>query len=258
MKTINDILTDAIEANHEEHRLYGCCQAAQASAELTWDRLTDTTPAAFIREVDPDEIFSGSLDLDQELDDLAQARGIQPNLQERWKKQTAVVLRADLQDGQPQFSLYRLAKTRNNELTIHIYRELVAGALDMINHYVPVMLDAEKKREEVMEICETLDPVVLKAYWSYLPAMLGSTDEMDCQNFGDSIDVMFWDQAINHALDHEYKGMESIPAGKLLRTVNDEYQGDIAADDLRDEMSYRDWQYNQADNTFTKPAIGEL
>ncbi|MCD5569635.1 hypothetical protein LOB57_06750 [Lactobacillus delbrueckii subsp. lactis] len=252
MKTINDILTNAIEANQEEQRLYGCCQAAQVSAELTWHRLTQATPAAFIRKVNPDEVFSGSLDLDHELDDLALARGIRPNLQDRWKKQTAVVLRADAPDGQPQFSLYRLAKTRNNELTIHIYRELVAGALDMINHYAPAMLAAEKKREEVMEICETLDPVVLKAYWSYLPALLGSTDEMDRQNFGDSIDVMFWDQAINHALDHEYKDMESIPAGKLLQTVNCEYQGDIAADDLREEMSCRDWQYNQADNTFTK------
>lgn len=253
--TINEILTKAIEANQEEQRLYGCCQAAQASAELTWDRLTETTPAAFIRKVEPDEVFSGSLDLDQELDKLARARGIQPNLQERWKKQTTVVLRAEMQDGQPQFSLYRLAKTRNNELTIHIYRELVAGVLEMINHYVPAMLDAEKKREEVMEICETLDPVVLKAYWSYFPAMLGSTDEMDRQNFGDSIDVMFWSQAINNALDHEYKDMESIPAGKLLQTVNCEYQGDIAADDLREEMSCRDWQYDQADNTFTKPQL---
>lgn len=258
MKTINDILTKAIEANQEEQRLYGCCQAAQASAALTWDRLTQATPAAFIREVNPDEIFSGSLDLDQELDDLARARGIQPNLQDRWKKQTAVVLRADLQNGQPQFSLYRLAKTRNNELTIHIYRELVAGTLDMINHYVPVMLDAEDKRNEVLGICENLDPLVLKAYWSYFPALLGSTDELDRQNFSESIDLMFWNQAINSALDHEYKDMESIPAGKLLQTVNDEYQGDIAADDLRDEMSYRDWQYNQADNTFTKPTISQL
>lgn len=150
--TINEILTKAIEANQKEQRLYGCCQAAQASAELTWDRLTEITPAAFIRKVDPDEVFSGSLDLDHELDKLARTRGIQPNLQGRWKKQTAVVLRADMQDGQPQFSLYRLAKTRNNELTIRIYRELVAGALDMINHYVPVMLDAEDKRNEVLGI----------------------------------------------------------------------------------------------------------
>ena len=253
--TINEILTKAIEANQEEQRLYGCCQAAQASAELTWDRLTETTPAAFIRKVDPDEVFSGSLDLDQELNDLARSRGIKPNLQSRWKKQTAVVLRADMQGGHPQFSLYRLAKTRANEVTIRIYKELVAGVLEMINHYVPAMLDAEKKREEVMEICETLDPVVLKAYWSYFPAMLGSTDEMDRQNFGDSIDVMFWEQAINNALDHEYKDKESIPAGKLLQTVNCEYQGDITADDLRGEMTCRDWQYNQADNTFTKPQL---
>ena len=253
--TINEILTKAIEANQEEQRLYGCCQAAQASAELTWDRLTETTPAAFIRKVDPDEVFSGSLDLDQELNDLARSRGIKPNLQSRWKKQTAVVLRADMQGGQPQFSLYRLAKTRANEVTIRIYKELVAGVLEMINHYVPAMLDAEKKREEVMEICETLDPVVLKASWSYFPAMLGSTDEMDRQNFGDSIDVMFWEQAINNALDHEYKDKESIPAGKLLQTVNCEYQGDITADDLRGEMTCRDWQYNQADNTFTKPQL---
>lgn len=252
MKTIEEILTDAIEASQEEQRIYGNCQAAQASAELTWYRLAQVTPAAYIRKVDPDEVFSGSLDLDHELNKLANARGIQPNLQDRWKKQTAVVLRAEMQEGVPQFSLYRLAKTRNNELTIHIYRELVAGVLDMINHYATALLDAEKKRDEVMGICETLDPVVLKAYWNYFPTMLGSTDEMDRQNFSDSISVMFWDQAINHALDHEYKGMATIPAGKLLQTVNCEYEGDISADDLQEEMSYRDWQYNQADNTFTK------
>lgn len=251
--TINEILTQAIEANQAEQRLYGCCQAALVSAELTWHRLTQATPAAFIRKVDPDEVFSGSLDLDQELNMLATARGIKPNLQDRWKKQTAVVLRAEMQDGFiPQFSLYRLAKTRNNELTIHIYRELVAGALDMIKHYAPAMFAAEKKREEVMGICETLDPVVLKAYWSYFPTLLGSTDQMDRQNFGDSIDAMFWEQAINNALDHEYKDMESIPAGKLLQTVNCEYQGDIVADALREEMTCRDWQYNASDNTFTK------
>lgn len=50
--------------------------------------------------------------------------------------------------------------------------------------------------------------------------MLGSTDELDRQNFGESIDLLFWDQAINHALDHEYKDMESIPAGKLLQTLS--------------------------------------
>ena len=253
--TINEILTKAIEANKEEQRLYGCCQAAQASAELTWYRLTQVTPAAFIREVDPDEVFSGSLDLDHELNKLACDRGIQPNLQARWKKQTAVVLRAEMQEGNPQFSLYRLAKTRSNELTIHIYRELVAGVLDMINHYVPVMLDAEDQRNEVLGICENLDPLVLKTYWSYLPTLLGSTDEMDRQNFGESIDAMFWNQAINHALDHEYKSMETIPAGKLLQTVNCEYEGDISADDLREEMSYRDWQYNASDNTFAKSQL---
>lgn len=256
--TINDILTNAIKANQEERRIFGQAQATQSTVEMIWHVLTKSTPTAYIRKVEPDEIFSGSLDLDQELDDLAQARGIKPNLQDRWKKQTAVVLRADMRDGQPQFSLYRLAKTRNNELTIHIYRELVAGVLNTIDRYISAMLDAEKKRNEVLGICENLDPLVLKAYWSYLPAMLGSTDELDRQNFGDSIDVMFWDQAINHALDHEYKDMESIPAGKLLQTVNDEYQGDIAATDLREEMTCRDWQYNASDNTFTKQTISEL
>lgn len=257
--TINDILTNAIEANQEELRLYGCCQAAQASAALTWDRLTDATPAAFIRKVDPDEIFSGSLDLDQELDDLAQARGIQPNLQARWKKQTAVVLRADLQEGEPQFSLYRLAKTRNNELTIHIYRELTAGVLEMINHYVPAMLDAEKKRKEALDeffyACYVnKDPDLIERHWWCIPNLLGVDDE-ECN--GTVGKRLKW-CALDKALCHDFKGQKVVDADQLQEVLAKSYKKPISDEKLKDCMKAMLWQYNQADNTFTKPTISEL
>lgn len=254
MKTINEILTNAIKANQEEQRLHGCCQAAQASAELTWDRLTEVTPAAFIREVDLDEIFSGSLDLDQELDKLANARGIKPNLQDRWKKQTAVVLRADLLDDQPQFSLYRLAKTRNNELTIHIYRELVAGVLDMINHYILAMLDAEDKRKEALDeyyyVCyENQDLDLIKENWKCIPAMLGADDDEEA---ADATEELFKWRALDNALYYDFKDQPAVDADQLQEVLAKSYKQPISAEELKTSMKAMLWQYNQTDNTFTK------
>lgn len=257
--TINEILTNAIEANQEEQRLYGCCDAAQTSAELTWYRLTQSTPAAFIRKVDPDEIFSGSLDLDQELNDLAPARGIQPNLQDRWKKQTAVVLRADAPDGQPQFSLYRLAKTRNNELTIHIYRELVAGAVDTVRRYATAMVDAEKKRKEALDefyyVCyENQDLDLIKQNWQCIPALLGADDE----EAADATEELFKWRALSNALYHDFGSQQAVDADQLQEVLVKNYKEPISDEKLKDCMKAMLWQYNQADNTFTKQTIGEL
>lgn len=254
MKTIEEILTNAIEASQEEQRIYGNCQAAQASAELTWYRLTQVTPAAYIRKVDPDEVFSGSLDLDHELNKLANARGIQPNLQDRWKKQTAVVLRAEMQEGVPQFSLYRLAKTRNNEITIHIYRELVAGVLDMINHYVSALLDAEKKRKEALDeyhyVCyENQDLHLIKENWKCIPAMLGADDEEEA---ADATEELFKWRALDNALYYDFKDQPAVDADQLQEVLAKSYEQPISAEELKHSMKAMLWQYNQADNTFTK------
>lgn len=254
MKTINDILTNAIEANQEEQRLYGCCEAAQTSAELAWYRLTQSTPAAFIRKVDPEEVFSGSLDLDQELDKLAQSRGIQSNLQDRWKKQTAVVLRADAPDGQPQFSLYRLAKTRNNELTIRIYRELEAGAVDTVRRYATAMVDAEKKRKEALDeyhyVCyENQSLHLIKKNWQCIPAMLGADNEEEA---ADATEELFKWRALDNALYYDFKDQPMVDADQLQEVLAKSYEQPISDEELKASMKAMLWQYNQADNTFTK------
>lgn len=254
--TINEILTQAIEANQEEQRIFGQVQATQAAVEMIWHVLTQSTPAAFIREVDPDEIFSGSLDLDQELDDLAQARGIQPNLQDRWKKQTAVVLRADLQDGQPQFSLYRLAKTRNNELTIHIYRELMAGVLNTIGRYISAVLAAEDKRKEALDeyyyVCyENQDLDLIKKNWQCIPALLGADDE----EAAEATEELFKWRALGNALYHDFGDQQAVDADQLQEVLAHSYEQPISDEELKTSMKAMLWQYNQADNTFTKQTI---
>lgn len=253
MKTINDILTKAIEANQEEQRIFGQAQATQATVEMIWHVLTESTPAAFIREVDPDEVFSGSLDLVAEKAKLFRARGIQPTLQERWKKQTAVVLRIEAIDNAPQFSIYQLAKTRNNQDLIYLFREMVAAVLSTIGRLAEAVDCELKAQEEALDeyyyVCyENQSLHLIKQNWQCIPALLGADDE----EAADATEELFKWRALGNALYHDFGDQQAVDADQLQEVLAHSYEQSISDEELKASMKAMLWQYNQADNTFTK------
>lgn len=254
MKTIEEILTNAIEASQEEQRIYGNCQAAQASAELTWYRLTQVTPAAYIRKVDPDEVFSGSLDLAAEKAKLAEKRGLRSPLLDRWEKQTAVVLRIEAIDNAPQFSIYQLAKTRSNQDLIFLLREMVAAVLSTIGRLASAVDCELKAKDEALDeyyyVCyENQDLHLIKENWKCIPAMLGADDEEEA---ADATEELFKWRALDNALYYDFKDQPAVDADQLQEVLAKSYEQPISAEELKHSMKAMLWQYNQADNTFTK------
>lgn len=252
--TINEILTQAIEANQEEQRIFGQVQATQATVEMIWHMLTESTPAAYIRKVDPDEVFSGSLDLAAEKAKLALLRGIQPALQERWNKQTAVVLRIEAIDNTPQFSIYQLAKTRSNQDLIYLFREMVGAVLSTIGR-LAVAVDCEQKAQkealdEYYYVCyENQALHLIKENWKCIPAMLGADDDEEAD---DATEELFKRRALDYALYYDFKDQPAVDAGKLQEVLAKSYEQPISAEELKHSMKAMLWQYNASDNTFTK------
>ncbi|CCK82920.1 Protein of unknown function [Lactobacillus equicursoris 66c] len=254
MKTIEEILTNAIEANQEEQRIYGNCQAAQASAELTWYRLTQVTPAAYIRKVDPDEVFSGTLDLAAEKAKLAEKRGLRSPLLDRWEKQTAVVLRIEAIDNAPQFSIYQLAKTRSNQDLIFLLSEMVAAVLSTIGRLAEAVDCEQKAQKEALDeyyyVCyENQDLHLIKENWKCIPAMLGADDEEEAV---DATEELFKWRALDNALYYDFKDQPAVDADQLQEVLAKSYEQPISAEELKHSMKAMLWQYNQTDNTFTK------
>lgn len=254
MKTINDILTNAIEATKEEQRIFGQVQATQATVEMIWHVLTESTPAAYIRKVDPGEVFSGSLDLVKEKAKLFLARGIQPALQERWNKQTAVVLRIEAIDNAPQFSIYQLAKTRSNQDLIYLFREMVAAVLSTIGRLAAAVDCEQKAQKEALDeyyyVCyENQGLDLIKKNWQCIPAMLGADDEEEA---ADATEELFKWRALGNALYHDFTGQQAVDADQLQEVLAKSYEQPISAEELKHSMKAMLWQYNQADNTFTK------
>lgn len=257
--TINDILTKAIEANQEEQRIFGQVQATQATVEMIWHVLTKSTPAAYIRKVDPEEVFSGSLDLAAEKAKLAEKRGLRSPLLDRWEKQTAVVLRIEAIDNTPQFSIYQLAKTRSNQDLIYLFQEMVDAVLSTIGRLATAVdceLKAQKEAlDEFYYVCyENQDLDLIKKNWQCIPALLGADDE----EAADATEELFKWRALGNALYHDFGDQRTIDADQLQEVLAHSYEQSISDEELKASMKAMLWQYNASDNTFTKPTISKL
>lgn len=257
MKTINDILTDAIKANQEEQRIFGQLQATQATVEMIWHVLTESTPAAFIRKVDRSEVYSGSLDLVAEKAKLFLARGIQPILQERWNKQTAVVLRIETIDNAPQFSIYQLAKTRSNRDLIYLFCEMVAAVLSTIGRLGEAVDCELKAQEEALDeyhyVCyENQSLNLIKENWKCIPALLGADDDEEA---ADATEELFKWRALDCALYYDFKDQSAVDADQLQEVLAKKHEQPISDEELKASMKALLWQYNASDNTFTKSQL---
>lgn len=258
--TINEILTEAIKANQEEQRIFGQVQATQATVEMIWHVLTKSTPAAFIRKVDPEEVFSSSLDLAAEKAKLAEKRGLRSPLLDRWEKQTAVVLRIEAIDNTPQFSIYQLAKTRSNQDLIYLFQEMVDAVLSTIGRLATAVDCELKTQEEALDefyyVCyENQDLDLIKQNWQCIPAMLGADDDEEA---ADATEELFKWRALGNALYHDFTGQQAVDADQLQEVLAKSYEQPISDEELKASMKAMLWQYNASDNTFTKQTISEL
>lgn len=257
--TINEILTEAIKANQEEQRIFGQVQATQATVEMIWHVLTKSTPAAYIRKVDPEEVFSGSLDLAAEKAKLAKKRGLRSPLLDRWEKQTAVVLRIEAIDNTPQFSIYQLAKTRSNQDLIYLFQEMVDAVLSTISR-LATAVDCELKAQEAAldeyhYVCyENQSLHLIKENWKCIPALLGADDE----EAADATEELFKWRALDNALYHDFPDQQAVDADQLQEVLAKSYEQPISDEELKASMKAMLWQYNASDNTFTKQTISEL